>query len=85
MICGVGLAAGFSARSLCCRDIPDMLRSSGARSTVSDAPYAYMGGCQNYGPVWVPIIIRHLLTYYLRYPKRDPNFDNHPHELGLVL
>ena len=27
-------------------------------------------------PFWVPIIIRHL--YYLGYPKRDPNFDNHP-------
>ena len=21
--------------------------------------YAYMGGCQNYGPFWIPIIIRH--------------------------
>ena len=27
-------------------------------------------------PFWVPIIIRHL---YLGYPKRDPNFDNHPY------
>ena len=26
-------------------------------------------------PFWVPTIIRHL--YYLGYPKRDPNFDNH--------
>ena len=26
-------------------------------------------------PLWVPLIIRHLL---LGYPKRDPNFDNYP-------
>ena len=25
----------------------------------------YMGGCQNYGPFWVPIIVRHLLFTYL--------------------
>ena len=30
-----------------------------------------MGGCQNYGPFLGP--------YYLGYPKRDPNFDNHPY------
>ena len=23
--------------------------------------YPYMGGCQNYGPFWIPIIIRHLI------------------------
>ena len=32
-------------------------------------------------PVWVPIIMRHLLYIYiyiyLGYPKRDHNFDNH--------
>ena len=26
-------------------------------------------------PFWVPYIIR---TYYIGYPKRDHNFDNHP-------
>ena len=30
-----------------------------------------MGGCQNYGPFWVPIIIRHLL---FRVPKKGPYF-----------
>ena len=36
-----------------------------------------MGGCQTYGPVWVPIITRHLL---LRVPQKgDPNFDSHPY------
>ena len=35
-------------------------------------------------PCWVPIIIRHLK--YSGYPKRDPNFDNHPHvDSGLGL
>ena len=29
-------------------------------------------------PFWVPNIVRHLL---FRVPKRDPNFDNHPHDL----
>ena len=32
-------------------------------------------GCQNYGPVFAPIIIRHLI---FRVPKRDHHFDNHP-------
>ena len=27
-------------------------------------------------PLWVRNIIRH---FYLGYPKRDPNFDNHPY------
>ena len=31
----------------------------------------YMGGCQNYGPFWVPIIIRHLI---FRVPKKGPEF-----------
>ena len=29
----------------------------------------YMGGCQNYGPFWVPTIIRHLI---FRVPKKGP-------------
>ena len=29
----------------------------------------YMSGCQNYGPFWVPLIIRHLL---FRVPKKGP-------------
>ena len=36
----------------------------------------HMGGCQNYGPFLVPIIIRHLM---FRVPKKDHNFDNHPY------
>ena len=33
----------------------------------------HMGGCQNYGP-----LVQHC-TYYLGYPKRDHNLDNHPY------
>ena len=29
-------------------------------------------------PLWVPIIIRHLIFRVPGYPKRDHNFDNHP-------
>ena len=36
-----------------------------------------MGGCQNYGPFFVSLI--QYSTYYLGYPKRDLNFDNHPY------
>ena len=36
----------------------------------------YMGGCQNYGPFWIPIIIRHLM---FRVPKKGHNFDNRPY------
>ena len=32
-------------------------------------------------PLWVPIIIRHLL---FRVPQRDPNFDNHPYGLAIL-
>ena len=35
-----------------------------------------MGGSQNYGPFLGPFIIRHLI---FRGPKRNHNFDNHPH------
>ena len=31
-----------------------------------------LGGCQNYGPVWIPIIIRHLI---FRVPEKDHHFD----------
>ena len=30
-------------------------------------------------PFWIPIIIRH--TYYVGYPKRDHNFDDHSSEV----
>ena len=36
-------------------------------------PKKHMGGCQNYGPFWAPIVIGHLVF------KGDHNFDNHPH------
>ena len=36
-----------------------------------------MGGCQNYGPFWVPDIVRHLI---FRVPEKAPYFDNHPHD-----
>ena len=39
-----------------------------------------MGGCQNYGPFLGP----YYNTYYLVYPKRDLNFDNHPHDYSAV-
>ena len=32
-----------------------------------------MGSCQNYGPLLGTL-------NYNRDPKRDPNFDNHPHD-----
>ena len=32
---------------------------------------SYMGGCQNYGPFWVPSTIRHLI---FRVPKKGPSF-----------
>ena len=36
-----------------------------------------MGGCQNYGPfLGYP---NDQSPYYNRDPKRDHNFDNHPH------
>ena len=35
----------------------------------------HVGGCENCGPFWIPIIIRHLI---LGYPERDHRFDNHP-------
>ena len=35
-----------------------------------------MGGCQNDGPFWVSIIIRHLL---FRVSKGGHNFDNYPY------
>ena len=38
----------------------------------------YMGGCQNYGPFLGTLNIR--VPYYNRDPKRDHNFDNHPHD-----
>ena len=38
--------------------------------------YTYMGGCQNYGPLLVLMIIRHLVFMD---PEADHNFDNHPH------
>ena len=37
----------------------------------------HMGGCQNYAPFLGPYY--NTGTYYLGYPKRDPDFDNHPH------
>ena len=36
----------------------------------------HMGGCQKYGP-WGSLI--YYGTYYLGYPKRDPNFDIYPY------
>ena len=36
-----------------------------------------MGGCQKYGPFLGPYYSTAPIN--LRYPKRDPNFDNHPH------
>ena len=42
--------------------------------------YVYLGGCQNYGPFLGPYYNE--LTYYLGYPKRDHNFDNHPFVSG---
>ena len=38
-----------------------------------------MGGCQNYGPFFGSRI-EYGIYYYLRYPTRDPNFDNYPYE-----
>ena len=35
-----------------------------------------MDGCQNYGP-FLGSLIKYG-TYYLGYPRRDHNFDNHP-------
>ena len=37
-------------------------------------PYtcSYMGGCQNYGSFWIPIIIRHLVL--LRGTQKGPSF-----------
>ena len=35
-----------------------------------------MGGCQNYGPFVGSLL--YYGTYYLGYPKRHHNFDNHP-------
>ena len=37
----------------------------------------HMGGCQNYGPFLGTLNIR--VPYYIKDPKRDHNFDNHPH------
>ena len=34
----------------------------------------HMGGCQNYGPR-----LGSLNTIYTKDPKKDHNFDNHPH------
>ena len=41
-----------------------------------------MGGCQNYGP-FLGSYYDTDGTYYLGYPKRDPNFDNHPGEVRI--
>ena len=38
----------------------------------------HMGGCQNYGPFLGALNIR-FRNYYNRDPKRDHNFDIHPH------
>ena len=41
----------------------------------------FMGVCQNYGPFLGPYYnTAPIITYNLGYPKRDLNFDNHPHE-----
>ena len=34
----------------------------------------YMGGCQNYGPSWIPVIIRHLI---FRVPKEGTKMRSH--------
>ena len=40
----------------------------------------YMGGCQNDGPRLGPLNTR--CRIILRTPKRDHDFDNHPHVGG---
>ena len=40
------------------------------------------GGCQNYGPFLRPYY--NTAPYYLGYPKREPNFDNYPHESAVA-
>ena len=36
-----------------------------------------MGGCQNYGPLLGPRST--ILPYYVQDPKKNHNFENHPH------
>ena len=40
----------------------------------------YMGACQTYGPFLDPYN-NAAPNIYLRYPKRDHNFDKHPREV----
>ena len=40
-----------------------------------------MGGCQNYGPFLGTLTIRCRIIKGT--PKKDRNFDNHPHDLNL--
>ena len=68
-----GLIAGLSVRSF--------ERDSVARFWLK--AWKDLGGCQNYGPFWVPIIIRHLLGPTIS--KRDHNFDNHPLKSSVLV
>ena len=45
------------------------------QTLINDKPH--MGGCQNFGPLLGPLIIR--CRIILRTPKRDHNLDNHPY------
>ena len=42
--------------------------------------HLHMGGCQNYGPSWIPIIIRHLI---FRVPKKGTTILTTTHIEGL--
>ena len=54
---------------------------SAALKTISHTSrHTHMGGCQNYGPFLGTLNIR--CRIILGIPKRDHNFDNHPHVSG---
>ena len=52
-------------------------------NTASFLPcHSHMGGCQNYGPFLGPYY--NTAPNNFGYPKRDHNFDNHPHDADLL-
>ena len=62
--------------------VPASIISPGYSIPITDEDGAHMGGCQNYGPFCGTL--NYGCRFCNRYPKRDPNFDNYPHEVGFV-